>query len=104
MLNIIKSGGIDIAILEKEKIRIGMPISSLDEHIKKHPDVASKREEYLEKAAEVIYNGKKYKNGYLYKGMFAALYESEEVNCYILTTLHKRFRNKQKEAFKQYFQ
>ncbi|MBU0471258.1 MAG: hypothetical protein KKF89_03290 [Nanoarchaeota archaeon] len=89
----INSGGTNIAMYETKGQLLGMAQTSLDEHLQKHPDIASTPDEYLEKAAQILANGRPYKNGMLYDGIFARAYNSAEIGCPIVLTVHNRFRH-----------
>lgn len=85
------SGGIEFHIHESNGFTIGMPMNSIDEHIKKHPDIATTPEGYLERAAEVLNHGKPYHDGKLYHGIFARGYNSQEIGCFVVNTIHRRY-------------
>ncbi|MFC2135891.1 hypothetical protein ACFLTH_14850 [Bacteroidota bacterium] len=93
MIYEIKSGGVNIVVLEQPNIKLGMAKNSLDQHILTHPDMAKTPDEYLTKAAEVLTNGRNYKKGKLYRGIFARAYDSAEIGAKMLLTLHNRFNN-----------
>ena len=91
MLRHILSGEANILILEDTNPKVGMEQSSLTEHLMKHPDVSPTAEGYLGMAADALVHGRNYKNGKLYHGFFMAGYRSQEIGCYIVTTVHRRF-------------
>lgn len=91
MMEIINSGGIEIAVCKFSNIVLGMAKASLDEHVRKHPDIAKTHEGYLEKAAEVLKEGKSYKDGVIHNGVFVRAYPSQECGCPIVCTVHRKW-------------
>jgi hypothetical protein len=91
MTYMLNAAGTDIVIHEATDPVVGMPAKSLEEHLEKHPDIASTPEGYLQTAAEVIKHGRPYKNGNLYKGIYVRAHPSQEIGCHIVYTVHRRF-------------
>ena len=90
MLKDIVSGETEIVILEEDGIKVAMPKNSLEDHIARHPEIARTKEDYLNAAVNILKNGKPFKNGRIYNHLFLAGYPSEEVGCYLVSTVHKR--------------
>jgi len=90
-MEIINSGGTNIAIYQKGEYKVGMPIRSLNAHLEKHPDVSPTPEDYLGKAIDILINGKPYKNGLVYEGIFLGGYESQEIEGLMVSTIHRKF-------------
>jgi hypothetical protein len=90
MLKNIVSGGTEIIVLEEGDIKLAMPKNSLVDHIFRHPDIAKTEQDYLNKAINILRQGKPFKNGFIYNDLFLAGYPSQEVGCYLVTTVHRR--------------
>lgn len=90
MHHLINSKEIEILIHESNGLFVGMTQSSLETHMKKHPEIARTPEGYLETAAFVLRNGTPYKNGKIYKGIFAGSYIHPELDCEMVITVHQK--------------
>lgn len=91
MITTINSGGTNVLLHTNKGLTIGMEQTSLEQHLKKHPDVATTPGGYLEQAAIVLRKGQPYKQGMVYNGMFTRTYESSEIGCPMILTVHRKF-------------
>jgi len=83
--------GTPVVVLESGNARVAMSEGSLEKHLGKHPDVANTPEGYLEQAMKVLTGGKRYKDGVRLGGLFARAYDSRELGCPIICTVHRLF-------------
>ncbi len=91
MLKRLTLDGTLVVVFESGNARVAMPEGSLEGHVRKHPDVAATPEGYLEQALRVLTGGKRYKDGVRLGGLFARAYDSRELGCPIICTVHRLF-------------
>ncbi len=90
-LDIIDSNGAQILLYTIPDLVVGMEINTLDDHIRKHPDVIgaarihdvgdAARQAYLDTAYDVLSNGSFYSGhrGYVKDGLFCRACPSQEL-------------------------
>lgn len=90
MVSLINSAGTNIVTHKSNGIVVGMPESSLERHLRKHPDIAKTPQTYLEQSTRVLRYGRPYDNGMLHEGIFCRAYDSPEVGLKMVCTVHRR--------------